>query len=71
MTSADIRFGATPRRRSTLRALLELERLGLVERTGELRNGQPVWGLSASARHLEESAPELLESIVHQGLVES
>ena len=28
-------------RNSTLRALLELEQLGLVERTGELRNGQP------------------------------
>ena len=58
-------------RKSTLRALLELEQLGLVERTGELRNGQPVWGLTASARHLEEAAPELLESVVHQGLAES
>ena len=45
------------------RALLELEQLGLIERTGRLRNGQPVWVATALWKRLEETAPELLESI--------
>ena len=56
---------------STSQSLLELEQLGLVERTGELRNGQPVWVATANYKCLEETAPELLESILHQGLAES
>ena len=58
-------------RESTLRALRELEQLGLVEKTGELRKGQPVWRITASSKDLEEAAPELLEAILHQGLAES
>ncbi len=42
------------------RTLRELEQLGLVEKTGELRNGRPVWAVSARSVHLEETAPELL-----------
>ena len=45
------------------RALLELEQLGLVERTGELRNGQPVWVATALCKRLEEAAPEQMKSI--------
>ncbi len=46
------------------RALLELEQLGLVERTGEVRDGQPVWVVTAlSKRFDEETAPEQLQSI--------
>ena len=58
-------------RESTLRALRKLEQLGLVEKTGELRNGQPVWRITASSKHLEETAPELLDAILHQGLTKS
>jgi len=46
---------------STLQALRELEQLGLVEKTGELRNGKPVWALTALYHSIQETAPELLE----------
>ena len=58
-------------RESTLRALRELEQLGLVAKTGELRKGQPVWRITAGSKDLEETAPELLEAILHRGLAES
>ena len=45
------------------RALLELEPLGLVERTGEQRNGQPVWVATALCKRREETAPEEMKSI--------
>lgn len=44
------------------RALLELEQLGLVERTGRLRNGQPVWVVTSLRRRLDETAPKLMKS---------
>ena len=50
------------------RALTELEQLGLVERNGELRNGRPVWVTTAYCKHLEETAPELLELILDHDL---
>ena len=50
------------------RTFIELERLGLLEKTGELRNGQPVWVSTALSNHLEEIAPELLEFILDQDL---
>ena len=52
------------------RTLRELEQLGLVEKTGELRNGRPVWAVTARSEHLEETAPELLEAILNQDLTE-
>ena len=53
------------------RALRELEQLGLLERTGEFRNGQPVWVLTAHCRHLEETAPDVLDLILNQDLTTS
>ena len=44
------------------RALLELEQLGLLERTGRLRNGEPVWVVTALCKRLEETAPEQMKS---------
>ena len=35
------------------RALLELEQLGLVEKTGRLRNGRPVWVATALSKRLD------------------
>ena len=55
-------------RESTFQALRELEQLGLVEKAGELRNGRPVWAVTALSKHLEETAPELLEIILNQDL---
>ena len=52
-------------------ALRELERLGLVEKSGELRKGQPVWVATAYGKHLEETAPDLLELILHHGQLSS
>ncbi len=45
------------------RGLLEVEQLGLVERTGRLRNGHPVWVATALSKRLEETAPEQMKSI--------
>ena len=49
------------------RAFLELEQCGLLERTGELRNGQPVWVTTAFSKHLEETEPEQLKLIMDLG----
>ena len=51
----------------TNKALHELERLGLVEKTGESRDGRPLWVQAKYSKHLEETAPELLELLLHHG----
>jgi hypothetical protein len=43
------------------RALRSLEQRGLVEKTGEFREEQPVWAFTEYYKHLEETAPEILE----------
>ena len=45
------------------RGLLKLEQLGLVERTGRLRNEHPVWVATALCKRIEETVPEQMKSI--------
>ena len=49
------------------RTLQELEQLGLIEKTGEFRKGRPVWAVTEYSKHLGETAPQLLELILHHG----
>lgn len=39
------------------RRLIELEELGLVEKTGELQNGRLVWAATARSKHLVVPMP--------------
>ena len=49
------------------RTLQALEQLGLVEKTGEFRKGRPVCAVTAYSKHLDETAPELVELILRRG----
>ena len=51
----------------TEKRLRELEAVGLVERTGEIRDGKPVWKMTAWARQLDTENPEVLDSLVKRG----
>ena len=44
--------------RDVERVLLRMERSGMVERTGELRDGQPVWVTTAPSKHTEETVKD-------------
>ena len=46
----------------------ELEELGLLERTGEYRGGEPVFAISAYCERLVEESPELFELILRQDI---
>ena len=51
--------------------LAELEQMGLVEKTGEYRNGKPVWIMTAYARQLHAEHPEVHDSIIERGPVDA
>ena len=55
----------------TEQRLAELETMGLVEKTGEHRDGKPVWRMTAWARQLEAEHPELLGPLVKRGPVDA
>ena len=55
----------------TEHALAKLETKGLVEKTGEYRNGKPVWRMTAWARHLDAEYPEVLGPLVKRGPVDA
>ena len=48
--------------------LAELEQMGLVEKTGEHRDGKPVWRMTARARQLDD---EVLDRLIERGPVDA
>jgi hypothetical protein len=53
---------ATPR--EFHQTLEDLERLGLLERTGEVRNGEPVYVTTAYSAYLRKHDPEALDRLL-------
>ena len=48
-------------------AIVELERLGILEKTGQYLEGQPVLSLTDLGRRLSDDHPALLASILERG----
>ena len=55
----------------TEKRLAELEQMGLVEKTGEYRNGKPVWRATARAPQLDDEDTELGGPLVKRGPVDT
>ena len=55
----------------TEKRLAELEQMGLVEKTGEYRNGKPVWRATERAPQLDDEDPEALDRLVERGPVDT
>ena len=53
----------------TEKRLEEMEQMGVVEKTGEYRDGKPLWRLTDYARQLDDEHPEALDALYARGPV--